>query len=320
MNARTWLVHLYPRGWRERYGDEFEALLEECLHSPLDAVDVALGALDAHLGNFYEPNWRIWNMVNKLRTTLLIVFTAYIVFVIAGMSLVGLVDDSPANALMKAGNFALKSTWTTIAVASAVALLAVIAGGMPLAITLIRQAFTTSRRTLRLLLVPVYAFVIFMLYGIFAVNVGLGHIHIPGVVQVVSPQNFPIGNKIMLGGIMFLFVAGAIASVVAVWKAVTGLETGPDSTVAGRLNSPRTYQYAFLLAGVATLAMLVMLIGTLVFGGLANAAVPSWFPSNLGLLLSNTAASYAVTVTLMVLATAAAVFGMVRGLSARKTV
>ena len=318
MNSRTWLVRLYPQGWRERYGDEFEALLEQCLHSPLDTLDVVLGALDAHLGNYYEPNWRIWNMVNKLRTTLLIVFTAYIVFVIAGMTLVGLVDDSPAANLMKSGNLGLHWTWMSIAAFSVIALLAVVAGGMPLGITLFRQAFTTSRRTLRLLLVPVYAFVALMLYGIFVMSVTLGRIHIPGVIQVVSPDNFPIGNKLLMGGVMFFFIAGAIASVAAVWKAVMGLEVDTNEKAGLRLNSPRTYQYAFLLAGVATLSMLAMLIGTLVFGGLANAAAPDWFPSNLGLLLMNTTASYALTVSLMVLSTAAAVFGMVRGFSARR--
>jgi hypothetical protein len=46
---RAGLVALYPRPWRERYGEEFEALLAECLHSPLDIVDIFLGALDAHL-------------------------------------------------------------------------------------------------------------------------------------------------------------------------------------------------------------------------------------------------------------------------------
>ena len=44
MNVRSWLVRLYPRSWRERYGDEFEILLEECLHSPLDVLDIFLGA------------------------------------------------------------------------------------------------------------------------------------------------------------------------------------------------------------------------------------------------------------------------------------
>jgi hypothetical protein len=318
MNARAWLVRLYPRDWRERYGEEFDALLEQCLHSPLDVLDVALGALDAHLGSFYEGNWRLFTMVNKLRTSILIVFTAYIVFVIAGFSLLGLVDDSPAAALMKTHTTALSPIWNTIAAGSVVALLAVVAGGLPLAITLARQAFTSSHRTLRLLLVPVFAFLALVLYVLFMASVNLGWIHLNGVAQVVSPDNFPLGNKLMLGGAMLVFILGAIASVAAVWKAVTGLE-GTESQPGNRFNTPRTYQYAFGLAGLAALAMLVMLVGTLVFGWLANSALPDWFPSNLGLLLSKTGASYAVTVTLMVLATGLALFGWLRGLSARKT-
>jgi len=46
---RPWLTRLYPRAWRDRYASEFDALLEQCLHSPLDLVDVFFGALDAHL-------------------------------------------------------------------------------------------------------------------------------------------------------------------------------------------------------------------------------------------------------------------------------
>jgi drug/metabolite transporter (DMT)-like permease len=43
------LVRLYPAAWRERYGDEMEALLEERPLGPFDLVDLFLGALDAHL-------------------------------------------------------------------------------------------------------------------------------------------------------------------------------------------------------------------------------------------------------------------------------
>lgn len=42
-----WLVRLYPRAWRERYEDEFSALLDECGASPGVILDVILGALDA---------------------------------------------------------------------------------------------------------------------------------------------------------------------------------------------------------------------------------------------------------------------------------
>jgi hypothetical protein len=319
MNVRNWLVQLYPRTWRDRYGEEFDALLEECLHSPLDVVDIFLGALDAHLGFTHETNWRLINMVNKLRTTILIVFTAYIGFVIGGFSLMGLVDDSPAAKLMKTDT-ALSSAWMTIAVASAIALLAVVAGGLPLAVSVIRKAFTTSRRALRLLLVPVYAFLALVIYGFFMASLAFGWLNLPGIVQIVSPDNFPIGNRILLGGLMLVFILGAIASTVAVWKAIAGLDKDEaDARDGSHSNSPKMYQYAFAFAVVVSLGMLVMLIGTLVFGWLAHSALPDWFTSNQGLLLLDTSLSYGTTVTIMVISTAAAFFGLIRGFSAKKT-
>ena len=43
------LLRLYPAAWRDRYGDEFAALLEERPLSPFDVLDIALGAFDARL-------------------------------------------------------------------------------------------------------------------------------------------------------------------------------------------------------------------------------------------------------------------------------
>ncbi|HKF77803.1 MAG TPA: hypothetical protein VKF59_16805, partial [Candidatus Dormibacteraeota bacterium] len=43
------LVALFPRSWRQRYGEEFEALLEEAGLSPRDLVDVLHGVWDAHV-------------------------------------------------------------------------------------------------------------------------------------------------------------------------------------------------------------------------------------------------------------------------------
>ena len=45
----AFLLRLYPSRWRDRYGDEFETLLGERVLGPFDVLDVALGALDAHL-------------------------------------------------------------------------------------------------------------------------------------------------------------------------------------------------------------------------------------------------------------------------------
>lgn len=43
------LVRLYPLAWRERYGDELAAVLEDRPLGPFDVADLLVGALDAHL-------------------------------------------------------------------------------------------------------------------------------------------------------------------------------------------------------------------------------------------------------------------------------
>jgi len=259
-------------------------------------------------------------MVNKLCTAILLVFLGYIGFVIGGFSLLGLVDDSPAAALMKTTDAALQSAWLVNGVASILTLLAVVIGGLPLALTVIRRAWASSRRDLRLLLVPLFAFLALVLYTLFEASLAFGWIHLPGVAPVVSPEDFSIGNKILIAGRMLVFVLGAIASVIAIWKFISRSDVDEgDLRIFGKTLSIHVYRFAFTCAFIATLGMFVMLVATLLFGGLAHTALPGWFTSNLGLLLSNTAASFAATVSIMVLSTAIAIFGLARGLSAHKS-
>ena len=49
MTLSNTLLRLYPRAWRDRYEEEFTALLEQDHPSVMDVLDTALGALDAHL-------------------------------------------------------------------------------------------------------------------------------------------------------------------------------------------------------------------------------------------------------------------------------
>jgi hypothetical protein len=53
--ARERLLLLYPRAWRERYGDEFLALLGEGPLSAREWVDVLRGAMDAWLSSEARP-------------------------------------------------------------------------------------------------------------------------------------------------------------------------------------------------------------------------------------------------------------------------
>jgi len=43
------LVRLYPEAWRQRYGDEFAAVLEQQPASVVEVLDIVWGAMDAHL-------------------------------------------------------------------------------------------------------------------------------------------------------------------------------------------------------------------------------------------------------------------------------
>ena len=43
------LVRLYPAAWRERYGEELSAVLQDRPPSPFDVADLLLAAVDAHL-------------------------------------------------------------------------------------------------------------------------------------------------------------------------------------------------------------------------------------------------------------------------------
>lgn len=55
MVSMSSLVSLYPRAWRERYGDEFLELLEGRPATPRLAADVILGAIDARLRPQVSP-------------------------------------------------------------------------------------------------------------------------------------------------------------------------------------------------------------------------------------------------------------------------
>lgn len=62
---KPWLTGLYPREWRARYCDEFDALLSESLHTSPDILDVFLGALDARLQLFNDANLN-WRNMNRM--------------------------------------------------------------------------------------------------------------------------------------------------------------------------------------------------------------------------------------------------------------
>lgn len=63
-----WLIHLYPKKWRKRYGDEFLYILGKRELSLKEIIDVFINAMDARLLNLVEE---IINMDKKIRDIML---------------------------------------------------------------------------------------------------------------------------------------------------------------------------------------------------------------------------------------------------------
>ncbi len=89
------LLRLYPRAWRNRYEDEFLAVLEERPPTSLQLVDIVLGALDAHVSreipaaetaSTRRPK-RSWIMSRNLYAASAIAAAPLLLFVALGDSL-----------------------------------------------------------------------------------------------------------------------------------------------------------------------------------------------------------------------------------------
>ncbi len=158
-----------------------------------------------------------------------------------------------------------------------------------------------------------------VLYAAFVVSVGLGVVTLPGVTRTVTHEEFPIGNRLLIGGGMLVFILGAIASTAAVWRILSHTNVAVDSfRLLGREASIQPFEHALVPASVAAAAMLVMFLATLAWGWFAYSAMPQVFAQDWGLLQSNTAVSLFLIIALMAVATALALVAIARARTARR--
>lgn len=84
MKMALWMLNCYPRRWRERYGEEMLALLEQHRITPKTVIDLFLGALDARLNSVYRSKGGLMlQNIRDNRTLALIYFCALAVFLLA---------------------------------------------------------------------------------------------------------------------------------------------------------------------------------------------------------------------------------------------
>ena len=250
-----WLLRLYPASWRARYGDEFAALLDDYPLTLFSLLDVLLGALDAHIAPL-DTDGRILRMIQRPRRTAIVVFCAYIAFVLAGMSYQQSIEDDLRT--LNGPHPDISLAYHIVFFVAPLSLLAVLAGGAPIGLVAILRALRNRRwDILALFVVPPVALAVW-----------LGWTLIIG--RVILPPNPGAGIRQPLNGALFLswgglFVLAAIASSAAVSIAVSRSAL-----------SPSLYRFALGPAAAATVTMLVMLGAVVAWGLLVRAQLPSY--------------------------------------------
>lgn len=289
--APGWLLRLYPLEWRARYGEEFAALLEDYPLSPLSLWDVLLGALDARLAPL-DTNGRILRMLNQPRRSAIIVFCAYIVFVLAGGSFNQMIEDDLKT--LNGAHPQLAAAYYVVFYGAIVSLLAVLAGGLPIAYAILRRVLAEHRRDI-LLLFAVPPLSLAALLG--WTWVGL---------NVIAPAHPGATAQSTSGHLLFvLFVAAfglaALASTAAVSIAVARCDV-----------SPRLYRFALAPAVVTTVAMAVVLGGVVAWGLIANAELPAYLNEGTTPFRINIGLSLIVHIAVMAIATFIAALAVIR--------
>jgi hypothetical protein len=266
------LVRCHPRRWRERYGEEYTALLNDLItgtgpHERLRIVANALaGALDARLA----PIGGTTMSTSPLTTA---VWAAGL-FTVAGIGFQKLTEDPGPG-----GHPAMSLSFTLLVVAAAVALAALVATALPAAGRMLRGQAAGAWLPAAVPLVAVAAW-----FGL----IQLGR-HIAGSRDVHSGPG--VAAAVLVFGSGLGVVAATAAAATTVLRRV------------GPAGPPRLRPIGLTVLGAG---MAVATLACLAWGLAVHSAQPSRFSGHDGLLAGPFTASWITVLVLMAAATAMA--------------
>jgi len=259
--------------------------------------DVLLGALAEYRVLFLGILKGSSHMVQYRRSASLI-FGAFIAFVIAGIG------------FQKSGEYimqtSLPDTYPLLAISynammggAVVALLAVLVGGVPIALAALRYAIAHRRGDiLARFAVPPVALLVIIAGGFIVISYNIGG---NAAATIHTPARFAA-----IGGLAVLFILGAVASTYAVLDAIARAEI-----------SEGLLRFALIPGVVATIAMVVMVLAHLLWSFTLWQNAPDIFWGDDGLLATSTLVGMIIQVVVMVVATIVAIRALAQGFAAR---
>ena len=309
MNSRAarLLTSLYPRDWKQRYGEEFEALLAMSRGDLRTLADVAWSAFLEHILSLRGMT------MNRLPRSLATISCAYLAVIAAGVNLYATTDDSSLATAMQTRSD-LSAAWNVIALGSIVALAGAMAMLLPLLAGALRFALKEKRSDilLRLLASPaaVAIFVAWMAGAFFALG---GHwAPAPWAIAgdwTASADWPPLQMRWAMGSITAgLALLLLVATSICVYQAIgrTRFE-GVQFTVLRRRVTVDPLRWARIPGMVTAVAMLVMTVGVLAWGAIANLDAAVAFHGYFGPMHTTAFVSWAGSLSVFALSSAVAV-------------
>ena len=254
------LLQLYPRAWRERYGDEVALVLAEHHVTYWTLLDVLLAALDAHLHREVLPR-RLLSMAHRIRSSEIVIFCAVVLFCVAWLPLRLVRDPLPIWKAAVSAHPDLLGALNALDISGGVAALAILVGGLPLLTSALKQAIGAHRwRLLALFAVPLFAAAALLAVGL--ADIPWSSTSQSGVTQMLQP----VAVQLALVLLLFIAVGGSVAAI--------AMGIGRSEV------SARALQFALLPARVATVALALGLIAAAALDALIFTQAPQvgFFP------------------------------------------
>ncbi len=291
------LTRLYPRAWRDRYGEEFEAFLET--HpSTLQAVGDVVGSA------FHARVCLLDAFTMDSRQRSLVMMTYAYLAAAAGVNFYFSVDDTPLAEAMRS-HAALSMSFRLVAKSSFLAFATVVAVAVPVAFRMLRVAFTERRWDVvgRLAVPPAAALI--TVAWMAAASIWTGTHWVPMPWDVAGDWNAPadwppLGVRWPLGAVTFvLLVVGLVASAISVAQAISRSDLTRHRPLWLKITS-------VTLAG----SIVLMALGVVAWGWFAERDASEGFHArNGGLFVSTSFASWTASCAVFVMSVVIALRG-----------
>jgi hypothetical protein len=271
----TWLLRLYPVAWRERYGDEMRYVLEQHHITLKTWLNLALGALDAHLHRDLLTG-KVVPMLQRLRSSAITTFCAFVIFELAVGFLGRTTDPAPPFDAVARVHPEIGIAYRVIDDVFIIVALAVLIGGIPVVLSAFRRTVLIEKRNVFSLFALRWRDVMLLYLGSLALVVGYLIFSILTSILSHQPQPaFPPGMLPLL--VVFLLVLALVPFGIALVTALIAVAVARSDISLGVLRFARIFMV------IATLAMLVGLVATCYWTARLWIDDQAFFDSNAGL-------------------------------------